>query len=92
MVVARNVLPNIRYSLQILKDGRVENLDQNFWISDDTYDDTCIWYQIDRLNIAFEEGTYSVHLLADDNDVIETTVFLDSTGSANTDDDMMDDG
>lgn len=72
VVTARNLQPNVAFSLRISQEGQIRNLDTNFWVSDGVYDNTCIYYGIDSNNIPFEAGSYTVELLADTQSIAQT--------------------
>ena len=69
------VVQGTAFGLRILSEDRVIASDPDFWIADDNYDDTCIWYEIDRNNMAFNPGTYIAQLTAD-NEVGATATFV----------------
>lgn len=68
---ALNLLPGTTFSLRITTNGRIVAADPNFWTSDTSYDDTCIWYNIDQETLPFVAGTYAVELLA--NNIVATS-------------------
>ncbi len=85
-----DLTPGITFGLRIRNAGQVVMTDPNFWVSDDAYDDICVWYLIDRETIAFEAGTYTVELLV--NNVARARTTFVVTGDATPDADTMSDG
>lgn len=73
VAVGQNIPRGVNYSLRISQDGGVLNQDPNFWTSDDFYESTCIYYEIDENNIDFEAGAYTVELLANNISVAQAT-------------------
>jgi hypothetical protein len=66
----RDITPGIAFSLRVnIQDegssSRTVGSDPNFWIADTDYDETCVWYNIDRATMIFNPGTYTVEFLAD---------------------------
>ena len=82
---ALNVTAGVAFSLRIkdASDGRTVASDPNFWVADDVYDQTCIWYNIDRSTMVFNEGTYTIELLAD-GEVGASVTFLLTAAAAGT--------
>ena len=82
---ALNVTQGVAFSLRIkdASDGRTVASDPNFWVADDVYDETCIWYNIDRSTMVFNQGTYTIELLAD-GEVGASVTFLIAAAAATT--------
>ena len=82
---ALSVTSGVAFSLRIkdASDGRTVASDPNFWVADDEYDQTCIWYNIDRSTMIFNEGTYTIELLAD-GEVGASVTFLLTAAAATT--------
>lgn len=87
----RNITPGIGFSLNIkfqdpVSGERIVASDPDFWISDDNYDQTCVWYNIDRSTMVFNVGTYIAEFLADGEVGAQTTftIVADTEGSTDT--------
>lgn len=90
VTTALNLSSNTSFTLQITTSGQVLMTDQDFWISDDEYNNICVWYGIDQDTIAFNPGTYTVQLLV--NNVISAdATFVISPSGDTTGEDQMDD-
>lgn len=79
-----DVLSGTAFSLRVLSGDRVIGSDPDFWVADGNYDETCIWYEIDRQTMSFTAGTYTVQLLADDEIGATATFVLtgETTGAS----------
>lgn len=65
----RDIVQGVQFSLRIKQQDpnsseRTVASDPNFWVSDAEYDETCVWYNIDRSTMTFNVGTYTVEFLA----------------------------
>lgn len=76
VTTALNVQPGISYNTQWAYGGTVF-FESDTWTSDQTYDEICIWYYI---TAPFDEGAYTVELLAD-GQVAARRTFQVGTGS-----------
>ncbi len=82
VIVARNVLANVEFSIRVSSNGSVVNQDTAFWTSDAVYPDTCIYYALDNANIPdWAAGTYTVELLANNQSVSQVTFQILGTDS-----------
>lgn len=79
---ALGVTPGISFSLRVTLSNQVIATDPNFWVSDQIYEDTCIWYGLDRDNFPFSPGMYTVEFLANNVTVAQAIfVIADDTTS-----------
>ncbi|MCB9436020.1 MAG: hypothetical protein H6673_03390 [Anaerolineales bacterium] len=94
IVRALNVTPGTTFGLRVLSQNEQISNDPEFWTSDVIYDDTCIWYGIDRDTMPFVPGTYTAELVANGIVRVRTTFVINAgTGSdAGSEDDMSNEG
>lgn len=77
VIEVQNLKPGVVFSLRVRgADGGLPGRDDNFWTSDTLYESTCIYYGIDADTMPFEVGTYRAILLANGEEVIESTFYL----------------
>ncbi len=76
VVRVTDVTPGTAYGLRVSSFGQVVAVDPTFWTSEQAYDDTCVWYGIDRETMDFEPGSYSAELLANGVVAARTTFTL----------------
>lgn len=83
IVRALNVMPGTTFGLRVLSQNEQVANDPEFWTSDAIYEDTCIWYGIDRDTMPFVPGTYTAELLA--NGIVRVrTTFIINAGVSST--------
>lgn len=74
VTVGENVPAGVAFSIQITSGGVVVNKDTNFWTTDAVYEQTCVYYAVDNLNIPnWAAGTYLIELLANNQSVSQVT-------------------
>lgn len=85
VTLALNVEPGISFSLRVTQNGSEIASDPNFWTPDQTYDQTCIWYNIDRTTMDFFTGTYTAEFLANGTVAATATFVISGDTGQNTD-------
>lgn len=86
VVTALDLQPGIEFTLRVTgSGGTIVASDPGFWTSNDVYDQTCIWYNIDRSTMDFFAGTYSAELLANDQSVATATFVITGSDTGATD-------
>lgn len=64
-----DIVPGTTFSLRVKQQNDVSGertvaSDPEFWVADAEYDETCVWYNIDRSTMIFNPGTYTAEFLA----------------------------